>query len=96
MYAKFGSEVTLLDSGKSFLPGEDADIAEAIYNAMTAKNIGLVTGAAVEGIRNSPDGVIVQSKDFGGASKEIKGSAVRFMGSIIGSIIESRTLKDLT
>ena len=75
MYAKFGSKVTLLDSGKKFLPNEDTDIAEEIYQAMTAKNINIVTGASVERIRNSPNGVIIQFKNLDGTSKEIEGSA---------------------
>lgn len=76
MYAKFGSKVTLLDSGKIFLPREDADIADEIYKAMTAKNIKILTSAAVESITNSSNGVIIQFKNAGGKSEQIEGSAV--------------------
>lgn len=74
MYAKFGSKVTLLDNGKTFLPREDADVADAIYKVMTAKNIDIVTGAAVESIHDSSHGVTIQFKNGGGTSEEIEGS----------------------
>lgn len=75
MYAKFGSKVTLLDSGKTFLPREDTDISDEIYKAMTAKNIKIITSAAVESIHNSYNDVIIQFKNAEGTSEEIEGSA---------------------
>ena len=61
----------------SLLPREDPDIADAIYKAMTAKEINIVTGAAVKGVRNSANGnVIVKFKNTDGREKEIEGSAV--------------------
>ena len=76
MYAKFGSEVTMLDRGKNFLPREDADIADEIYKAMTSRNINIVAGATVDSIDNSAKGVIVKFKNAEGTSEEIEGSAV--------------------
>jgi pyruvate/2-oxoglutarate dehydrogenase complex dihydrolipoamide dehydrogenase (E3) component len=75
MYAKFGSKVTLLDSGKTFLPREDADIADEVYKAMAAKGVDIITDASVESIHNSPGGnVIVRFKNDKGVSTEIEGS----------------------
>lgn len=76
MYAKFGSKVTLLDSGKTFLPREDPDISEAIFKAMIAKKIDIVSGALVEGVRDSSRGAIVQFRSAEGTLNEIEGSAV--------------------
>src|SRR5690606_16383242 len=76
MYAKFGSKVTLLDSRKTFLPNEDTDIADAIYEAMTSKGVDIVTGATVEQLNDSSNGVIVQFKHAGGTSEKIEVSAV--------------------
>src|SRR5687768_15446677 len=76
MYAKFGSKVTLLDGGKTFLPREDPDISQAIFKAMTAKGIDIVTGALVEHVRDSSNGVIVHFRNPGGTLNEIEGSAV--------------------
>ena len=77
MYAKFGSTVTLLDGGPTFLPREDADIAEAIHKVMSEKNINIITGAKVKSVRNTKNGgVVVAFKNTGGTEKEIEGSAV--------------------
>ena len=76
MYAKFGSKVTILDSGKTFLSGEDGDIRDEIFKAMTAKNMDIVTGAGVESIRDSANGVTVRFKNGEGMSKDVEGSAV--------------------
>lgn len=76
MYAKFGSKVTLLDRGTTFLPREDPDIADAIYKAMTTKGINIITKAAVEKVGNSSSGVIAQFRNASGTSEEIEGSAI--------------------
>lgn len=76
MYAKFGSKVTLLDRGTTFLPREDIDIADAIYKAMTSKGINIISGANAEKIGNTASGVIVQFRNSGGAPQEVEGSAV--------------------
>lgn len=76
MYAKFGSKVTLLDRGTTFLPREDPDIADAIYKAMTTKGINIITKAAVEKVGNSSSGVIAQFRNASGTFEEIEGSAI--------------------
>jgi probable pyridine nucleotide-disulfide oxidoreductase len=76
MNAKFGSKVTLLDSGGEFLSTEDRDIADEIHKAMTAKNIDIITGVKVESIHNSSDGsVIARYKNAEGRFNEIDASA---------------------
>ena len=76
MYAKFGSEVTLLDRSESFLPMEDADMANEIYKAMTSKKIRIVTGAVVESIDSSTDGATVQYRRGAGEVEQTEGSAI--------------------
>ncbi len=76
MYAKFGSKVTMLDSGEAFLGREDPDIADAILKAMTARGIRVITGVLVESVRDVADGVVVQSRGAHGNLEEIEGSAV--------------------
>src|SRR5688572_3713713 len=46
MYAKFGAEVTLLDNGDSFLPKEDKDIADEIFNVLSANNIKIINNVS--------------------------------------------------
>lgn len=77
MYAKFGSTVTLLDRGTTFLPREDSDIAEAIHQAITEKKIEIITGATAKSVRNANNGdVVVAFKNTVGTEKEIESSAV--------------------
>ncbi len=45
MYADYGSEVTVLEAGDTFLPREDRDMADAILQRLKEKNIRLLLGA---------------------------------------------------
>jgi pyruvate/2-oxoglutarate dehydrogenase complex dihydrolipoamide dehydrogenase (E3) component len=77
MYAKFGSEVTILDHKKVFLPKEDADIAKEIYNVMNAKNIKIITGISILKITDITDNSVqVQYKSKDGDILESDASAV--------------------
>ena len=53
MYAKFGADVTLLDHGETFLPKEDKDIADEIFQVLTAKKINIINGASVQKITDT-------------------------------------------
>lgn len=48
MYQAFGSEVTVLEAGDTFLAREDRDIAEEMLRVMTARGIKVVLGAHTE------------------------------------------------
>ena len=48
MYRAFGSEVTVLDAGETFLPREDRDIAAEMQRILEAKGVRLVLGAATQ------------------------------------------------
>ena len=74
MYAKFGSEVTLLDHGKIFLPKEDRDIADEIFKVMTEKKVTIITEASVEGVIDTENGVIVHFRNKDGALVALEGS----------------------
>ncbi len=75
MYAQFGSKVTILDRREKFLPNEDEDMASEIRKSMTAKGIEIVTGAAVEEVRDSSTGIVVRFTQQG-TSREMEASAV--------------------
>jgi pyruvate/2-oxoglutarate dehydrogenase complex dihydrolipoamide dehydrogenase (E3) component len=47
MYASFGSEVTMIQDQKDFLPREDRDVAASIQEILTAKGIKIIAGAAI-------------------------------------------------
>lgn len=77
MYAKFGANVTVLDSADTFLPGEDEDVAAEVYKVVTAKNINIVTGATVIAVENTEgDRVRVQYKNKAGAISFIEAEAL--------------------
>src|SRR5690606_20771626 len=76
MYAKFGSEVILLDQRNTFLPKEDRDIADEIFKAMTAKKINVTLGVSIEKLRDTKDGLIVHFKDSDGQSFDVEANAV--------------------
>ena len=47
MYAKFGAEVIVLNNNKEFLPKEDKDIADEMYEILSAKGIQIIGGAQI-------------------------------------------------
>jgi pyruvate/2-oxoglutarate dehydrogenase complex dihydrolipoamide dehydrogenase (E3) component len=55
MYAKFGAEVTVLESAGTFLPKEDRDIADEILKVLMKKGINIVLNASVEKIEDTKD-----------------------------------------
>ncbi|MDD2414743.1 MAG: FAD-dependent oxidoreductase [Eubacteriaceae bacterium] len=53
MYTNFGAKVTVMEGGDIFLPREDRDVAEAIYEIMTRRGVNIVMGAKIEKIEGS-------------------------------------------
>jgi len=77
MYAKFGAEVTVLDSEMSFLPNEDPDIAEEIFKVMTSKGTRIFTGVAIESIADTnKDTVTIEYKNKINAPQKLEASAI--------------------
>jgi probable pyridine nucleotide-disulfide oxidoreductase len=77
MYAQFGAQVTLLDAALDFLPREDKDIADEIFKILTARNIRIVTGAAVQRIEDTGnDTVNVRYRDKEGSVVDMPTAAV--------------------
>jgi len=50
MYADFGSKVTIIQDGPVFLPREDKDIAQEIYDNFTSRGINIIMGAKIKEI----------------------------------------------
>lgn len=61
MFQAFGSEVTILEAGDTFLPRLNEDVAQAMHDILTGKGIKIVTGAAVERFENKENAVSVHS-----------------------------------
>ncbi|MCH4147946.1 MAG: FAD-dependent oxidoreductase [Prevotella sp.] len=66
MYRAFGSEITILEAGDTFLAREDRDIAEEMMRVMTSKGIKIVLNAKTERfVENEEDTLVVTSEgDF--------------------------------
>lgn len=58
MYANFGSHVTVLDRGEDFLPREDRDVAQAIFDLQSALGVKILMGASVK--RIEADAVVIE------------------------------------
>lgn len=77
MYAKFGAKVTILDSGDNFLPKEDTDVSEEIYNNLAAKGIKILTGVSIDKIEDiANEQVSVRYKNKEGRTEMLEASAV--------------------
>ena len=53
MYANFGAEVTVLQDGDVLIPREDEDISSAIKQALAAKGVHFLLGAAIERVETA-------------------------------------------
>ncbi len=62
MFARLGSRVTVLQRSDRILPGESADITDALTGYLTAEGLEILTGVAVEQVRREKQGVIVTSR----------------------------------
>lgn len=76
MYAKFGANVTILESGDTFLPKEDNDVSEEIYRILTAKGITLLTGVSVKRVEDNDEQVKLHYKDKDGHEQSLDASAI--------------------
>ncbi len=59
MFARFGTEVTLVTRGKSILSGYEPEIAEALTEILQEEGLRIVTGAQVRGVRSEGEGIVL-------------------------------------
>ncbi len=76
IYAGFGSRVTLLQRGRTFLPREDQDIAAEIARSLTARGVNIVCGVTPQDIRNSPTAATLTGIDENGQSATWEAEAI--------------------
>ncbi|MEK4354222.1 FAD-dependent oxidoreductase [Paenibacillus sp. FSL R5-0475] len=75
IYSQFGSQVTVLEGSSKFIPKEDRDVADAILQTFTKKNIEVKLNAKVIGLKDVKDGAVI-SFSIDGAIQELKVDAV--------------------
>lgn len=63
MYAGFGSEVTLLESGNRFLPKTDRDIAECMLESLKRKKIEVRLNVCALSVYDTPNGITLTYTD---------------------------------
>lgn len=56
MHAAYGSEVTVLERRPAILAGEDADVAAAALDVLTAAGVRVITSATIDCVENQVDG----------------------------------------
>lgn len=65
MLAAFGSRITLVESGQRLLPREDADIAQAVTDLLTADGIEIIVGSPVTSVERGAHGQVTTTLSSG-------------------------------
>jgi mercuric reductase len=65
MFARFGTEVTLVTRGKSILSGYEPEIAKALTEILQEEGLRIVTGAQVRGVERSGEGIALSLQRHG-------------------------------
>jgi pyruvate/2-oxoglutarate dehydrogenase complex dihydrolipoamide dehydrogenase (E3) component len=73
MFRRFGSEVTILESGPRLIQREDRDVSDSIREIFEREGIGVRTNAKCTRLAKHGD-EIVASVEYAGQSEEIRGS----------------------
>lgn len=77
MYAGFGSQVTVLESGNRFMPRNDQDIANSVKNVLEKKGIEIHLNARAQSIHDTNDGVTLTYSDVSdGTPYFVNGDAI--------------------
>lgn len=70
-FARFGSEVTVLDLMPRILPRDDADAAEVVQRAMVREGVAFELGAKVRAVEARGDGKVVRFERESGEAGEV-------------------------
>jgi mercuric reductase len=65
MFARFGSQVTLVTRGKTILSGYEPEIAEALTDILREEGVHIITGARVRGVQRSEHGISLSMQRHG-------------------------------
>lgn len=84
-YLNMGAEVTLVEVMDRILPVEDAEVSAFVQKAFTKQGMKVITGARVQGVRKSADGVtaIVEA---GNKVQEIQADRLISAVGIVGNV----------
>lgn len=58
-YTNFGSHVTIIQDGDTFIPREDSEVADAVFASLTSRGITIIKNAQVKSVHDEQDKAIV-------------------------------------
>lgn len=75
-YTNFGSHVTIIQDGDAFIPREDKEVAQAVYDNLVSRGITIIKNAAVKSVRDKDTRAVVTVEAWGADVREIAADAV--------------------
>ena len=64
-YSNFGSQVTVIQNGKDFIPREDQEVAQAVRDLLKKKGVRIMESTEVESVRDMDDVALVSVSQNG-------------------------------
>ena len=64
-YSNFGSQVTVIQNGKDFIPREDQEVAQAVLDLLKKKGVRIMESTEVESVRDMDDVALVSVSQDG-------------------------------
>ena len=64
-YSNFGSQVTVIQNGKDFIPREDQEVAQAVLDLLKKKGVRIMESTEVESVRDMDDVALVSVSQNG-------------------------------
>ena len=77
MFARFGSEVTIVTRGPSILTGYEPEIADALTDILREEGLQIITGAQARAVRHEGDGVALEVSLHGSGPSPASGGYKR-------------------
>ncbi|SFI41384.1 Pyruvate/2-oxoglutarate dehydrogenase complex, dihydrolipoamide dehydrogenase (E3) component [Paenibacillus sp. UNC496MF] len=78
MYANFGTEVTVIERSPELLKREDADVREAVRQALEALGVRFMFSSRVERIHDDASAAVLSIRDEAGDSRSLEADVVLF------------------
>lgn len=76
LYSRLGTKVTLLESGKDFLPKEDRDIAQNLYDILIEEGLSVNINVKIKQVRQTENKKIAIAYQQAKQNKELLGSHI--------------------
>ena len=76
MFAKYGSNVTVLDHNSDFIPREDEDISKVVKKDLEELGIKFELGVEIEKVEDTADHALIVYKNSAGEKKQVDGDRI--------------------